>query len=73
MAEGVNLRYTLVPNGLWQCGDCGALVIQTSLHDDFHAGLDGHQHQVTTNAVDYTDGTHKQGTTTCPHPFKETP
>ena len=30
--------YTLVdtPGGVWECGECGALVIQCSVHTDWH-------------------------------------
>lgn len=36
-----DLRYTLVqpPSSVWECGDCGALVIRCSVHDGFHTRL----------------------------------
>jgi hypothetical protein len=37
----LKLRYTLVqpPGSVWECGDCGALVVRTSLHDALHAQI----------------------------------
>lgn len=34
----MRLRYTFVdlPYAMWECGDCGAFVVQCSVHDDWH-------------------------------------
>ena len=43
-------RYTLTNYG-WSCGDCGALVVTTPVHDKWHHKLEHHTHVQSPSAV----------------------